>query len=70
MVQSISTSHYLIWSDLVAITGVSLARNIFSKSLEQASIFSKFQANENIRGAFPLLVTVNFCKIVLLKLFK
>ena len=34
------------------------ARKITSKSLKRASIFSKLQANENIRGGFSLLVTL------------
>ena len=42
--------NYLIWSDLVAITGF-LARKVFWESLDY---FSKLQANENIREGFPL----------------
>ena len=44
----------------------------FLKSLQQASIFSTFQANENIRGGFPLLVNLKsrVFKMVFLKLFQ
>ena len=58
MVQSNCTSCCLIRSDLVAITGILFARKSFSKLLEQASIISELQANENIRGNFPVLVTL------------
>ena len=69
MVHSIYSSCYLIWFDLVAVTGF-LASNVFCKSLESGSILNKLQASENIRGGFTLLVTLNaaFCKIALLKL--
>ena len=33
-----------------------LETKLFWKSLSRSPIFSKFQANENIRGHFPLLV--------------
>ena len=55
-VQSIYTA---IWFDLIWLQSQEfLARKKFSKLLEWAFICSKLQADENIRGGLPLLVTL------------
>ena len=69
--QSIYTTCFVTWSDLVAIARVLSLKN-FLEINRGAFIFSKLQTNENIQGSFPLLVTLkaDFWKIALLKLSK
>ena len=59
--KNIDTGRYLIWSDLLVCTGF-LGKYFLEdcwESVEEASIFSKLQAYENICYGFLLLLTWN-----------